>query len=144
VHFVGSLPDPWQALFALDVLVVPSWAEPFGRVAAEAQRAGTPVLAARAGGLVDVVHHGQDGLLFPARDPDALAEQLQSVLIDPELRARLASAGRVSAQRFDPAIHAAAMAEVLQGTRMSRRAGAVGSASARSFVIRPRRRTGRR
>ena len=102
------------------------------------------MLAARAGGLVDVVHHGQDGLLFPARDPDALAEQLQSVLIDPELRARLASAGRVSAQRFDPAIHAAAMAEVLQGTRMSRRADAVGSASARSFVIRPRRRTGRR
>lgn len=112
VHFVGHVTNPWQALAAMDVLVVPSLAEPFGRVAAEGQRAGVPVLAARAGGLPEIVTDEHDGLLFPAGDHHALAGCLTRVLTDARLRARLAAAGKLSAARFDPDRHAARMAEV--------------------------------
>jgi glycosyltransferase involved in cell wall biosynthesis len=111
IHFVGSVPDPWQALAVMDVLVVPSRAEPWGRVAAEAQRAGVPVLAANAGGLPDIVTDRRDGLLFPPQDPQALGILLREVLGDRQLREQLAAAGRTSAARYDPARHAAAMAD---------------------------------
>ncbi len=114
VHFVGGVPDPWQALAAMDVLVVPSRAEPWGRVAAEAQRAGVPVLAANAGGLPDIVTDRHDGLLFPPRDPEALGILLNEVLGDRVLRERLAAAGQTSAARYDPSRHAAAMAEIFR------------------------------
>ena len=111
VHFVGSVPDPWQALAVMDVLVVPSRAEPWGRVAAEGQRAGILVLAANAGGLPDIVTDRRDGLLFPPQDPEALGTLLTEVLGDRRLREALAAAGRTSARRYDPARHAAVMAD---------------------------------
>ena len=114
VHFVGGVTDPWQALAAMDVLVVPSRAEPWGRVAAEAQRAGVPVLAANAGGLPDIVTDRRDGLLFPPRDPEALGALLKEMLGDRVLREELAAAGRTSAARYDPSRHAAAMADVFR------------------------------
>jgi glycogen(starch) synthase len=110
VHFVGSLPDPWTALAGMDVLAVPSRLEPFGRVAAEAQLAGVPVVAADAGGLPDAVTDDVDGLLFPVGDVAALAHALRRVLGEPGLRERLVAAGEISGQRFRPVRHAARMA----------------------------------
>jgi glycosyltransferase involved in cell wall biosynthesis len=112
VHFVGSLPDPWTALAGMDVLAVPSKMEPFGRVAAEAQLAGVPVVAANAGGLPDAVTDELDGLLFPVGDVAALAVSLRRVLSEPGLRARLVAAGEVSGQRFQPVRHAKRIAEL--------------------------------
>lgn len=112
VHFVGAVEDPWQALGAMDVLVVPSLAEPFGRVAAEGQRAGVPVVVANAGGLPEIVADHHDGLVFAAGDAADLAACLQQLIADPQLRSRLSSAARISALRFDPGKHAARMAEV--------------------------------
>lgn len=110
VHFLGPIDDPWSALREFDVLVVPSLAEPFGRVAAEGQRAGVPVVAANAGGLPEIVTHERDGLLYPPGNVAALALAVNRLLADPSLRDRLASAGRDSAERFDPTQHALAMA----------------------------------
>ena len=112
VHFAGSLPDPWQALVGMDVLAVPSRMEPFGRVAAEAQLAGVPVVAADAGGLPDAVTDEVDGLLVPVGDVAALTAALRRVLDDGELRARLVGAGLESAKRFAPARHASRIAEL--------------------------------
>lgn len=113
VHFVGEVAGPWELLAAVDVLVVPSLAEPWGRVAAEGQRAGVAVLAADAGGLPEIVTDGRDGLLFPPSHADALARQLRRVLEDESLRARLASTGRTTSARFDPERHADAVARLL-------------------------------
>lgn len=118
VDFVGQLDEPWPLLAAADVLVVPSLAEPFGRVAVEAQRAGVAVLAADAGGLREIVTDGYDGLLFPPGDPAALARRLRDVLADERLRAALASAGLRTSQRFAPEVHAQEMAALL--TRYAR------------------------
>lgn len=54
-------------------VVVPSlWPEPFGLVALEAQRLGTPVVASRVGGLAELVDDGKTGILVPPGDVQAL------------------------------------------------------------------------
>ena len=78
-----------------DVCVVPSvWEEPFGLVAVEAMAAGRPVIASRVGGLQDIVQHDQTGLLVDPGDPAQLADHLDRLLDDPELRRRMGAAGR--------------------------------------------------
>ncbi|MCZ3388525.1 MAG: glycosyltransferase family 4 protein [Actinomycetia bacterium] len=112
VHFMGAVEEPWGALAEFDVLVVPSLAEPFGRVAAEGQRAGVVVVAAGAGGLPEIVTDGEDGLIYQPGDRVALAKSVESVLAAPALAERLRSAGKVSSERFDPSQHADAMAAI--------------------------------
>ena len=58
----------WDA--AASVVAVPSYNESFGLVAAEAQAAGTPVIAAAVGGLTTVVADGESGLLLDTHEPD--------------------------------------------------------------------------
>jgi len=97
-HLVGDLDDVAALYSAATLLVVPSWAEPFGRVVVEAMAAGCPVLATRAGGIPEIVTHGVDGWLTPPRDPAALARALALLLNDRALRARLALHGRATVQ----------------------------------------------
>jgi glycosyltransferase involved in cell wall biosynthesis len=81
VHFHSPLPRPalWHALGAAAVVVCLSqWDEPFGMVAAEAQAAGTPVVASARGGLGEVVHDGVSGYLVDAGDARAAAEAITS------------------------------------------------------------------
>jgi glycosyltransferase involved in cell wall biosynthesis len=60
-----------------DVLVMPSRWEGFGLIAAEAMRASLPVLAARVGGLPEVVADGETGVLFDAGDVDGIVDAIQ-------------------------------------------------------------------
>ena len=70
------------------MLVFPSeWYETFGRVAAEAFAAGTPVIAADIGAVAELVEHGRTGLIFRPGDPEDLATQVEWALSHPaELR----------------------------------------------------------
>ncbi len=98
VLLVGHVPDEELAnrYRAADVVVVPTVAgEGFGLVAAEALACGTPVIASAQGGLKEVVRDGQDGLLVPPGDAQALASALRGVLEDVQLRARLAAGALV-------------------------------------------------
>jgi glycosyltransferase involved in cell wall biosynthesis len=81
-----------------DVLVQPSLYEGFGLTVLEAMACGTPVVAATAGALPEVV--GEAGLLVPPTDLSALADAVVRVLTDPALRAQLRERGLVRAQRF--------------------------------------------
>jgi glycosyltransferase involved in cell wall biosynthesis len=94
----GWIDDAAGLMAHLDVLVLPSYAEPFGTVLAEAMAAGTPVVATAVGGLGEVVTDGHDGALVPPGRPDALAAGVLRVLAD---RERLGTAAAVSARRFD-------------------------------------------
>jgi D-inositol-3-phosphate glycosyltransferase len=80
---------------AADVVVVPSRSESFGLVAAEAQASGTPVVAARVGGLAYTVADDQSGYLVAGEDPATYAEAISRIIDDPEEAARL-SAGAVA------------------------------------------------
>jgi glycosyltransferase involved in cell wall biosynthesis len=101
VRLVGAVPRAQvPALYAAaDVFVLPSLNEAFGIVALEARAAGLPVVAMRAGGAADLVEHGRDGLL--AEDDADLAAQLARVVVDAELRARLAGAAARDLERYD-------------------------------------------
>ncbi len=84
VTFAGFLSgQELPALMAAsDCYVVPSIYEPFGMVALEAAAVGTPVAVAATGGLAEIVEHGVTGVTFPAKDPDALADAVCSLLLD--------------------------------------------------------------
>ena len=119
VTFAGHVPDDDLAatLAAADAVVLPSRYEPFGIVALEVAAAGAPLVAARTGGLAEVV--GDDaGLSFPPGDVDALADAVVRTLGDPD-----AAAGRVARARtrlttdFDWARIATRTAEVLRAAQ---------------------------
>jgi glycosyltransferase involved in cell wall biosynthesis len=94
VQFVRFVADIYPVWSASDIAVVPSLEpEPFGMVAIEAMACGLPVLAARHGGLLDIVEDGVTGLFFEPRDARSLAEMLFRLLKDPQLRARMGVAG---------------------------------------------------
>jgi len=98
VRFVGRTHDVPGTLRALDVLVNASVAEPFGLSVLEAQATGVAVVGTRAGGIPDFVFDGDNGLLVPSGDAEALAKALDRLVTDTELRARLAERGRETAQ----------------------------------------------
>jgi len=74
------------------VLVLPSRYEGLGRVVIEAFARGRGVVASRAGGILDLVDDGEQGLLVDPEDTDALAEALVQVLSDRALAERLGAA----------------------------------------------------
>ncbi|WP_425491444.1 D-inositol-3-phosphate glycosyltransferase [Nocardioides luti] len=88
----------WYA--AATLVAVPSYNESFGLVAAEAQAAGTPVVAAAVGGLPTVVRDGHSGLLVDSHEPRDWAAALRRVLEDDDLRARLEVGALEQARSF--------------------------------------------
>jgi glycosyltransferase involved in cell wall biosynthesis len=90
-----------EALANTWVLVVPSiWEEGLGMVLVEAGLMGRPVIASKIGGITDVVYHGQNGLLVPPRDPEALAAAIAAVLQDREKARSMGLAGNRIAQEY--------------------------------------------
>jgi phosphatidyl-myo-inositol dimannoside synthase len=97
-----------QALLAgCDVVVVPSRVLAEGRtegtpvVCLEAMAAGRVVVASRTGGIGDVIVDGQNGLLFEPGDHLMLREKLMFALGDQELRRRISTNSRLTAQAYD-------------------------------------------
>jgi glycosyltransferase involved in cell wall biosynthesis len=95
-------------LFAsCDVVVIPSRVLADGRtegtpvVCLEAMLAGRVVVAARTGGLADVIVDGHNGLLFEPGDHLMLRQKLMLALGDEELRRRVSANARLTAQAFD-------------------------------------------
>ena len=101
VHFLGERADVDEVMRAIDVLLVPSWNEPFGRVMLEAMAMGTPLVATARGGPADVIEDGRTGLLVPPRDPDALARAALRLLAEEHLREQVTAAARDAVRRFE-------------------------------------------
>lgn len=87
--------DITRAVFDhVDAIVVPSiWVENSPLVIHEAQQARVPVITADVGGMAEYVHHEVNGLLFRHRSPEALAAEMQRLVDDPALAARLGVRG---------------------------------------------------
>jgi glycosyltransferase involved in cell wall biosynthesis len=108
-----------RALDAATVLVLPSRSEGMGRVLVEAFCRGRAVVASRVGGIVDLVRDGENGLLVPPRDPQALADSLSRVLADRDFAARLGAGGQASAAAWvaTPDDYAARLEALVTGLR---------------------------
>jgi D-inositol-3-phosphate glycosyltransferase len=74
---------------AAEAVVVPSQYESFGMVALEAMACGTPVVASQIGGLAYLVQDGVTGFTVPVDEPEALANRLTALLLDPNLRQQM-------------------------------------------------------
>lgn len=99
VHFLGELPDVHGVLEALDLLLMPSWEEPFGRAAVEAMAAGTPVLATALGGPSEFIEDGVTGVLVDPRDVMAWSDAMFDLLSEPEKRSSIAREARESVRK---------------------------------------------
>ena len=71
---------------AADVFVTTPWYEPFGITPIEAMACGTPVIGSNVGGVKFTVKEGETGYLVPPNDTEALADRLQHLLKNPQLR----------------------------------------------------------
>lgn len=85
---LGYVEDPWAVMSAMNLVVVPSDREPFGRVALEAVACGVPVVASAVDGLAEVLSGLPEALVEPS-DEGALADKITEVLDDPQAPDRL-------------------------------------------------------
>jgi glycosyltransferase involved in cell wall biosynthesis len=101
VIFAGFCHGMPAIMAALDLLVLPSWWEPFGRVLIEAMASGKPVVATNLGGPAEIVRHQETGILVPPLDVTAMADAICEILTQPRLAAKMGKQGRLDAeQRF--------------------------------------------
>ena len=78
----------------LDILAMPSHAEPFGLAVTEALAMQTPVVGFASGGLPEIIQNGCEGFLVPLKDTELFADALISLLENPLLRAKMGRKGR--------------------------------------------------
>ncbi|MGF1569916.1 MAG: glycosyltransferase family 4 protein [Nodosilinea sp.] len=99
VHFLGFRSDIPDVMQACDLVVHTSTApEPFGRVIVEAMLSGKPVIAAAAGGALELVEHGTTGWLCPPGDPQQLARLIVETSQSPVVTGQVARAAQAYAQ----------------------------------------------
>lgn len=101
VRFPGVVDNIEQVYQALDIFVFPSLAEGLGGSLLSAMAYGLPSIAAAGCAAAEVVQDEYNGLLVPARAPDAIARAVKRLLDNPGLRAKLGAAARETIeQRF--------------------------------------------
>jgi len=91
ITFTGRVDNGRLPFFysAADILVIPSYYEPFGLVALEGMACKVPVVASRVGGLATIIHEGENGFLFEPRNPLDLKEKVLQIFRSKETADRL-------------------------------------------------------
>jgi glycosyltransferase involved in cell wall biosynthesis len=93
VKFLGDVEDVAGLLRTADVFAHPAITEGLSNAILEALAQGVPVVACPVGGTPEIITDGQNGLLVPVQQPQAMAEAIGRLLNDASLRHRLARAG---------------------------------------------------
>jgi len=102
VYFAGYRNHERPAIYsASHILCLPAILSSFGITLLEGMAAGIPIVASRIPGFLDVMTEGKEGLMFPARDVEQLAEALEALIRDHDLRSRLSAGGRETAAHYD-------------------------------------------
>ena len=102
IIFTGFREDTNDVLAAMDIFVFPSHAEAFGIALAEALSMGVPSVCAKADGVLDIAVDGETSLLFEKRNYSNLADKLEKLISDKELREKFSIASRKRAlELFD-------------------------------------------
>ena len=100
----GSVQVPTDTLIdiyrAADVFSFPSLLETFGIVLIEAMAAGLPVITTDAPGCRDVIRNGEDGLMVPVNDDEALTNAMQRLMDDDQMRKQFAVKSKARARDF--------------------------------------------
>lgn len=121
VTFTGRREDMPGIYASLDALLLPSLDEGLPMVVLEAMAAGRPVLASRVGAIGHVIRDGENGLLAPPGDVEALRGAIERLLAEPGLGTRLGAAARATIEdRFSAAQMAAAYLQLYGDMNLSR------------------------
>lgn len=127
VSFLGERADVPELMRALDVLLLPSEEEPFGRALIEAMAMGVPVLATNVGGPPEIVKDGSDGYLLDPHRPQEWARAIREIADSPDRGVQLGLAGQRRVRReFTIERHLAAMLSVYERAIARRRDARVG------------------
>ncbi len=102
VDAVGKLVDVKRVYADLDIVFIPSRAESFCRVAAEAMLNGLPVVGSDIPPLVTLLGDNEAGLVFPSEDVAAAAAAVRRLVEDDVLRRKLGDEGRVRSEALGP------------------------------------------
>jgi glycosyltransferase involved in cell wall biosynthesis len=101
VEFLGFRKNPYPILRSATIFVLPSRYEGFPNGLAEAMALSVPCVATRCRtGPEELIKDGDNGLLVPVEDPEAMARAVDRLLCDPPLRERLGAAARISVQKY--------------------------------------------
>ena len=102
IVFLGIRDDLSKLLGQFHVFVLTSFSEGLSLSLLEAQACGLPAVVTAVGGNPEVIQHGVNGYLVPSNDPEAVAERLYQLYIDPEKRRQMGNAARrIVRDRFD-------------------------------------------
>lgn len=98
IVFSGFTNEVQAHMQLCDVIVLATYKETFGLVLIEAMQCGVCVIGSNDGGPLEIIDDGQTGLLFESRNADSLAEKIELLYNDKELKASLAENGRIKVQ----------------------------------------------
>lgn len=102
VHLMGAISNPkkHQVLACADIYVSAAKHEGFGIVFLEAMHAGLPIVAPDEGGQTDFLEHGKHALLVNSGSSDAVADAIEQLQADDELRTRMSATNKQHVQQF--------------------------------------------
>jgi glycosyltransferase involved in cell wall biosynthesis len=124
VHFLGFTDDVRAVISACDIIALPSRKEGLSIAVMEAMALGKAVVATDIAGMPELINPGVSGLLVPPFETNPLAEALEKLISDPELRHRLAKQGQEFVrERFDQRQCLALCADFLEKVRSAWRVG---------------------
>jgi L-malate glycosyltransferase len=121
VRFMGQRDDVAELVSALDVMVLPSWDEPFGTAALEAMASGTVPAVGSEGGPAEYVDQGVSGLVLEPRRPDVWADEIGDLLDDRHRLERMAERALEGADRFTDGAYVAGCVAAYADARSRRR-----------------------
>ncbi|GJQ57862.1 MAG: glycosyltransferase family 1 protein [Candidatus Scalindua sp. AMX11] len=113
IYFHGNIKDVYATIQELDVAVCASHVEPFGRCIIEAMACGTAIVATHVGGIPEIVTNNENGLLVPPKKPESLANAVEFLLENREVRDQMALNGRDSVEKlFSKEAHVSAITDI--------------------------------
>lgn len=102
IIFHGYVDNPLPLIHSVDIVLVCSRFEAFGRVTVEAMLAGKPVVGTNSGGTKELIKNGDTGLLYQPGNKDDLSEKIEYLYNNPIVRRRIGSAAQTWArERFN-------------------------------------------
>ncbi|SEO52304.1 glycosyltransferase family 4 protein [Nitrosovibrio sp. Nv6] len=116
VKLIGYAENPLQFICMADVVLVCSRWEAFGRVTVEAMLAGKAVIGSSNGGTTELIQDGKTGLLYERGNHTQLADRIQYLYENPEVKSKLGEAARIwAASRFTQERYAKEVLDLLKG-----------------------------
>jgi len=100
IVFLGWRDDLVEILSLYDIFVLPSLNEGMGRVLVEAMALGKPIVASNICGIPDLIQHRKNGFLVPPKSPEELAQHIQILLEENNLRTHMGLEGKQLAPNF--------------------------------------------